>query len=354
MRKIIEDFKPQGGKHCITTALKQVLEYYNYPISEELIFGIGSGLSFCYINLENSPMISGRTKPFEFEKILGERLNIEINCKASGKYKNAFDKTIKQLNANNPVLIYADMPYLNYLNLGENNHFGGHAIVIFGYDDENQVFYVSDRDNTDNKIRTPKGFIAEDFHLVDYSQIEKARSSNFRPFPAKNKYLDINIVNPTLLTQDIIFEAITETSENMLNAPAQLLGLNGIKKFSKEILKWDKFNDDKLKIAGITNYFQINADGGTGGGIFRKMYGEFLIQSGELLNLDELNNLGNEYIDIAIEWDKIGDLMWNLSETLDRTLLKKMSTSISQLYEKETDIWIRLKSVAQIFKEDDL
>ncbi len=46
MKKIIEDFIPQGGKHCITNALKQVLSYYDYPISEAMIFGIASGLSF--------------------------------------------------------------------------------------------------------------------------------------------------------------------------------------------------------------------------------------------------------------------------------------------------------------------
>ena len=52
MKKIIEDFIPQGGKHCITNALKQVLSYYDYPISEAMIFGIASGLSFLYeINL---------------------------------------------------------------------------------------------------------------------------------------------------------------------------------------------------------------------------------------------------------------------------------------------------------------
>ncbi|GAA0070074.1 BtrH N-terminal domain-containing protein [Clostridium sardiniense] len=345
MKKIVKGFKPTGGKHCITSSLRQVFEYYSYQITEEMIFGLGSGLSFCYINLEKSPIISGRTKPFEFENKLGERLNIKMKCKSSGKYKSAFNKTIKMINEDKPVLIYADMPYLDYLNLDEDNHFGGHAVVIFGYDNEKEKFYISDRDNSDYAIRTPKGNISEDFHLVDYVQLEKARNSNYRPFPAKNKYLDINFNEYTTITKSIIISSINDTCENMLNSPAQLLGLNGINKFSKEILKWSKFDEEKLKIAGITNYFQINADGGTGGGIFRKMYGDFLIQASEIISCEEMNQLGIKYIAISEKWDKIGDLMWRLSETIDRQLLQRISYILREIHKEETDVLTKLQKI---------
>lgn len=347
MRKIIDDFKTSGGKHCITTALKQVFEYYNYPLTEEMIFGIGSGLSFVYINLAKSPMVSGRIKPFEFENRLAERLNIDIKCKSSSNYKTVFDKTLKLLDNNKPVLVYVDMPYLDYLNLGEDSHFGGHAVVIFGYDNETQKFYISDRDNSDNAIRTPNGHISKDYHLVDYKQVEMARNSTHRPFPANNKYLDIKFDDYKQVTSDIIFSAIKETCNNMLNAPAQLLGLNGINKFSNEILKWSKFDEEKLKIAGITNYFMINADGGTGGGIFRRMYGDFLIQASNITNCEDMKQLGIEYIAISEKWDKIGELMWRLSETADKQLLQKMSDIIKEIRTEETDILTKLQQIVK-------
>ena len=34
MNHIIENFKPEGGWHCITTAYKQVFHYYGYDISD--------------------------------------------------------------------------------------------------------------------------------------------------------------------------------------------------------------------------------------------------------------------------------------------------------------------------------
>ncbi|MGL5328835.1 MAG: BtrH N-terminal domain-containing protein [Peptostreptococcaceae bacterium] len=343
--KVISKFETRGGKHCITTALKQIFYYYNYELTEEMIFGIGCGLSFVYINLEKSPMVSGRTKPFEFEKNIGDRLNIEIKCKSSNKYEVAFRKTLTQLNKDKPVLAYVDMAYLKYLNLDEENHFGGHAVVIFGYDNEKEKFYISDRDNSDNPIRTPNGNISNCYHLVDYKEVENARSSAHRPFPAKNKYLDINFNSYTPVTKDIIIAAIDETCDNMLNAPAQLLGLNGINKFSREILKWKKFSEEKLRIAGITNYFQINADGGTGGGIFRNMYGEFLIQASEILVHKEINQLGLEYKIIAEKWDEVGSLMWKLYETANVQLLEMLSNKIKVIYEDEKRVLTKLKEI---------
>ena len=86
MKSIISEFKLRGGKHCITNSLKQVFRYYGKSISEEMLYGIGSGLGFVY-------------------------------------------------------------------------------------NDDKSIFYVSDRDNSNYSIRTPKRFVSEDFHLVEYSKV---------------------------------------------------------------------------------------------------------------------------------------------------------------------------------------
>lgn len=345
MKKVIEDFIPQGGKHCITNSLKQILSYYGYSMSEEMIFGIASGLSFLYINQAHSPMVCGRSKVFEFENKLAERLNIKIKCKALKDYTKVLKITKKMIDGNDPVLIYADMPYLSYLDMSPQSHFGGHAVVLFGYDDSTEMFWLSDRDNHDYPIRVPKGQINQDYHLVDYNEVEKARSSSHRPFPANNKFLifDFNGYKP--VDKSIIQIAIKETCETMLNPPAQLLGINGIIKFSKEVLNWKQFSTNKLKTAAITNYFQIDKDGGTGGGIFRKMYGEFLIEAASILKEECLLTLGHKFIEIADKWDTIADDMWKLSQTADCVLLEKMSILILEIYQNEKDLYTELSAI---------
>lgn len=213
MKKVIENFIPQGGKHCITNSLKQIFSYYHYPMSEEMIFGIASGLSFLYINQAYSPMVNGRTKVFEFEKKLAERLNISIKCKTSKNYIKVLDMTKDMIDTDNPVLIYVDMPYLSYLGMDVNSHFGGHAVVLFGYDDLTQKFWLSDRDNHDYSIRVPKGQINQDYHLVDYDEIKKARSSSYRPFPANNKFLTFDFSGYKAVDKEVIQLAIKETCE---------------------------------------------------------------------------------------------------------------------------------------------
>lgn len=345
MKKVIKEFIPQGGKHCITNSLKQIFTYYGYPLSEEMMFGLASGLSFLYLNQSNSPMINGRTKVFEFEKKLAERLNITIKCKSGSDYKQINQITKNMIDKGDPVLIYVDMPYLKYLGLNENSHFGGHAVVLYGYDDITENYWISDRDNHDFIIRTPYGNIAQDNHLVSYQEVEKARSSSYKPFPAKNKYLILNFNGYRQIEQMVLIEAIKETCNSMLNPPAKLLGVDGIMKFSKEILKWRNYSTDKLKLSGTTNYFQISKDGGTGGGIFRKMYGDFLLEAATILKDEKIALIGNQFLEVSKSWDEIADYMWKLSLSADTTLLNQMSTQILEIYSKEVTLYQYLQKI---------
>ena len=45
---IIQDFSCFGGKHCQTTALKNILEYRGLHLSEEMLLGLGGGIGFIY------------------------------------------------------------------------------------------------------------------------------------------------------------------------------------------------------------------------------------------------------------------------------------------------------------------
>jgi hypothetical protein len=163
MQKIIGNFVPQGGKHCITNSLKQIFDFYGCPLSEEMLFGIGEGLDFTYINLASTPMVSGRVKLMEFEETLSKRLGISIRVKQSKDCNAVFGRAKQMIDSDNPVLVYVDMPYMDYLGMDENSHFGGHSVVLFGYDDEKACFYVSERDNAEYPIRTPSGFIPQRF-----------------------------------------------------------------------------------------------------------------------------------------------------------------------------------------------
>ena len=345
MKHIIEEFTPLRGKHCITNSLKQIFMYHGYPMSEDMIFGLASGLSFLYLNQANSPMVNGRTKVFEFEQKLASRLHITIQCKSTSDTKKAMDIAKGLIDQRKPILIYADMPYLPYLGMDKNAHFGGHAVVLLGYDDEKQIWYISDRDNHDYPIRVPSGEIAEDYHLVEHRDLVLARGSTHRPFPAHNKYLIFDFEGYRPVDKVVLQEAIQEVCSGMLKPPAQLLGVNGILKFSKEVLKWKAFSPQKLRLAGTTNYFQINQDGGTGGGIFRNMYGRFLIEVAIILENEQVAELGEQFLEVSELWDDIAADMWNLSLKGDVELLSKIAEKVCTIYEIEKNLYKALQQV---------
>jgi len=329
MKHIINDFKPQGGHHCITNSLKQIFEFQDISISEEMLFGLGGGLGFVYVNLSSAPMISCRIKPFEFEENLSKILGVEIKITRSKKDVVAHEKAIRNIDQSQPVMVYADMAYLNYLNLDESSHFGGHTIIIFGYNLDKEVFYVSDRDSADRPVHTPLGEIAKDSHIVSFKEMTLARGSSHRPFSAKNKWVKYDFSKKKAINKEMIEKAIKSNLDEMLNPPAKLLGINGIGKFSREIKKWDKFSDEKLRLAGITNYFMISKDGGTGGGAFRKMYGNFLIEASEYI--PKLKASGENYLLIAKKWDDVANLMMELYQSGERHLLEDMSNRIDNI-----------------------
>lgn len=343
--KLIEGFVLQGGKHCITNSLKQIFDYYDSPLSEAMLFGIRDGLDFTYINLAMAPMVSGRAKVLEFENTLARRLGAAIKVKQGKDSSKIFLKTKEMLDQDQPVLVYADMPFLKYLGLDKNSHFGGHTVVIFGYDDAQGCFYVSERDSSNMPIRTPAGPISRDFHLVPYEEMEMARKSSHRPFPANNKYLAFDFSGYKGVAKDVLTQAIIAACDKMLNPPANLKGVKGIAKFSKEIRKWRKFDREKLKRAGATNYFQIDADGGTGGGIFRSMFGTFLIEASPVLERTVFEAAGHNFLSLSDKWDEIAQKMEQLHETGDPALLDEMSIAISENYEKETALLVKLQEM---------
>lgn len=147
------------------------------------------------------------------------------------------------------------------------------------------------------------------------------------------------------VTKDNLTASIKSVCDKMLNPPANLKGVNGIVKFSAEIKKWHKFDAEKLKRAGVTNYFQIEADGGTGGGIFRKMFGGFLLEAAYILQHVVLEDIGRDYIELSAKWDLIANKMWELHETGDSTLLGDMSNIALENCQIETKLITQLQEL---------
>lgn len=348
MNYIIENFNPESGWHCITTSYKQVFHYFGYDISEEMLFGLASGLGFVYFEIKNVPfpLIGGRTKIGEFEEILGRNLGIGINMQKTASNKKAYDELIRLVLRKTPVVIYVDMAYLKYLGLPEEAHFGGHTIVVFGIDEENNIAYISDRDGRDFKVTESKN--AEppsDYHCIDLKELETARGSKHKPYPPENKWVTFDFSSIKDINRDLIYNAIKDNINRMLNPPIKNIGIKGVKLFSEKVCAWDKFDDDKLKWSALNSYIMINQIGGNGGGIFRRIYSNFLKQSAEKTGIEALNQSGEMFIKLSYDWDDAGYLFLDVFNKTNRNLLTEISLKLQDIYYKETDCLLKLREL---------
>ncbi len=347
MQHVIKDFVPAGGKHCVSNALRQVFQYYGHKLSEEMIFGLASGLNFFYFELKNLPypLIGGRTKIGRFEESLACNLGISIETHKTSSSRKAYEELKNLIRHNTPVVIYVDMNPLSYLGMPEDVHFGGHAVVVFGIDEEGEIAYVSDRDSSNAPF--PSSEKSRDYHQVPLHELAAARGSKFKPFPPENKWLTFDLSGMWTIEHRIIFEAIREACTVMCCAPVKNLGIKGIQLFSRKVMDWGDFDMEKFKGACFNAYVMINALGGTGGGAFRRMYGNFLKESSAITGSEQMLQYGKEYLTLSELWDDIADTFLTLSRTGSTERLEEIAEGLVHIHSKEDKLLSQLCSLVQ-------
>lgn len=357
MKKILDDFKPLHGYHCVSNSIRQILHFNGCNISEEMVVGMSSSLNFFYFEFEHSPtpMIGGRIKIGDFESNFAESLNISIKTKETKSEKKAYEELKKLIEKGQPAMIYVDMGYLDYLNLPKGYHFGGHSIVVFGIDEEQNVAFVSDRDGEGYNVTLNENEQPSDYHIVPLDELARARGSKDKPFPPANRILFFDLSNVRNADKETIFSAIEKNSSAMLFPPIKNLGLKGIKLFSEKLRStWLKFEDDTLKYAAFDSFIMINEVGGNGGGCFRRIYGNFLRECDEIIHVDFLKRAGVEYVKIADEWDKVGNILRTVSETGDKSLLEKAASELEIIHLRENELQMRLVEFIKTYRSKEM
>ena len=138
MYGVIDGFFHRPGVHCDSTSLRDIFEYHSHNFSEHMIFGLGSGLGFLYWKDKRMPFpfIGGRINLLDLTKNLRNNLNVKVKIHETKSRKRTFNSLVSLIKQGFPVMIHVDMPYLKYLQLPLEAHFGGHTVVIAGINEE--------------------------------------------------------------------------------------------------------------------------------------------------------------------------------------------------------------------------
>ncbi|MEW2354643.1 BtrH N-terminal domain-containing protein [Spirillospora sp. NPDC029432] len=316
----VADIDARGGLHCETTALGVLLRQQGLDLSEPMLFGLGSGLSFVYWDAKNMgfPFLGGRVKPFELTRNLAAALGLELAVQETASPRKAWANVAASIDAGRPVGLQLDSHYLDYF--GSDAHFGGHVVAMYGYDDR-------------------------DAHLVDTAQQGGAVSTSLAglararaargPMTARHRSFTLTVPPDLADPRERIVPAITACAGAFLAPPIANLGHRGIAKAGKLVPGWLQRTD--VPERDLPQAALLMEKAGTGGALFRNLYRDFLAESAEFVGGGRLRTGHRLYTEAAVLWTEVAALITKAGESADARHLVQAGAVLHDLSRLERE-----------------
>lgn len=282
------DFTHKQTAHCENGVVSNLMSFNGFPISEPMVFGIGSGLLYCYIpilKINHAPAITYRVMPGQIFKKFAKRVGVKIKKEKFKNSKEAKARLDENLAKNNPVGLQVGVYNLTYFPDEYRFHFNAHNLVVYGK--ESDSYLISDP-------------VMESVTSLTDKELEKVRFAKGAFAPKGHIYYPIDIPEELDLKKAIV-KGIKQTCNDML-APVPVLGVRGMKLVANLIRKWPKKYGVKKANHYLGQIVRMQEEIGTGGGGFRYIFAAFLQESSQILNNKELNVLSKEMTEIGDLW----------------------------------------------------
>ncbi|MFH8495748.1 BtrH N-terminal domain-containing protein [Streptomyces coeruleorubidus] len=310
----VEGVDPRGTQHCETSALGVLLRHHGLDLSEPMLFGLGSGLSFIYWDSKNMdfPFLGGRVKPFELTRNLAARLGLELAVQETGSARKGWENVASVIDAGRPVGLQLDSYHLDYFT--SKVHFGGHVVALYGYDEHDA--YLVDTDQQGGAVTT------------SLSSLARARAAR-GPMAARHRSFTLTAAGKVPSLESRIIPAITECADAFLHPPIANLGHRGIEKAGKLVPTWLRRTDAPRR--DLPQAALLMEKAGTGGALFRNLYRDFLAECAQLLDSGHLRTGHRLYAEAAGLWTDVAALITDAGESGDERYLGRAGTVLRDI-----------------------
>ncbi|MGW3513752.1 BtrH N-terminal domain-containing protein [Streptomyces sp. NPDC000994] len=308
------DIDARCTQHCETTALGVLLRHQGLDLTEPMLFGLGSGLSFIYWDSKNMsfPFLGGRVKPFDLTRNLATRLGLELLVQETTSPRRAWENVVAPIDAGHPVGLQLDSYHLDYFT--SKVHFGGHVVAMYGYDDRDA--YLVDTDQQGGTVSTS---------LTSLAQARAARG----PMTAKHRSFTLTAPRNLPSAQGQIIPAITACADAFLNPPIANLGHRGIEKAGKLVRTWLQRADNPQR--DLPQAALLMEKAGTGGALFRNLYRDFLAECTHQFDSSHLRTGHELYTEAATLWTEVAALITEAGESGNAQCLVQAGTILHDL-----------------------
>jgi hypothetical protein len=335
--KAVPGFRHFETMHCVTSSMRHVYAWAGRDTSEELLLGLGEGVGFAYFRFAGQlPFLGGRAQPKpSMEHIASSRLGVACEAKGSSSDAAAEKALLKELGEGRPVMLQVDMGLLPYFDFGQEYHFGGHVVVACGRDEESGEILIADREG--------------ELHPVPTRALAAARGSRFKPFPPGRAWKRFDFSGYRAPAKADLLAAMGAQARGMLEPPIANIGVKGVRKAAAECLKWPSLLEAGALGPTLFNlYIFIDAKGGTGGGMFRYMFGRFLSEAAALGGPKAAGGLAADFRALGDAWEEAGRLCLaatqgsGMDEKAAAAALPELSRLLSRAADLEEGTWTGL------------
>ncbi|CAL9393201.1 hypothetical protein SUDANB6_01304 [Streptomyces sp. enrichment culture] len=316
---------PFVGDHCESTTLVNLLRHRDVDLPESLIFGIAGGLSFIYWRTKQmpTPFVGGRIKPDTLSENLADALNLRLSVHETSSTKRAREHLLAELDSGNVVGLKIDRYLLDYST--DDFRFAAHYVACVGHDGDRFALVET----------KPLGLQwASGESLASARDPRGPMSSRNRAFtlePRKGGLPDLG---------EAARKGIRTAAQRFLNPPISNFGFKGMHKVADLMPQW--LDDLDSPADSLPEISTIMEGAGTGGGLFRKMWAEFLAETADLTGTGEFQEISDAYRGVSKKWTDVAGLVREAGATSSRECLRSASAMVHEAAEEERNLMRRL------------
>lgn len=317
----VPGFKPFVGQHCETVATGSLLGAAGVHLSEPMLFGLGQGLGFIFINLSSLPLpfVGGRVKPFALTTSLCKNLGLPCKAVETSSKTKAWATLESSLREGRPVGLQLDCFHLEYFS--RPIHFAGHFVAAHGLDDKN-VWLVDTAPQGSAQRASRKN--------VEAARFEKG------PMAAQARSWTIAAPTRTLDLAKATRTAIRANARDYLSPPFKGASYLGIGKFAESLPSWIETTKDPANDLALAALLMEKA--GTGGSLFRNFYRDFLFEARDPLGATpELKRAHGLFAESAAEWAAVAASIESAGRSGDAAPLRDAASRCHRIAEVEVE-----------------
>jgi hypothetical protein len=320
---ILQGFEHRPGVHCGTTALADALRIQGVHVSEAMAFGLGAGLGFYYLvspALTPTHLFCGRT--LRLEETACEVLGVPVHFRTEDDPALAWAGVRAAIDRGIAPIVATELSELPYWRT--RTRFGGHRVVVAGYDLDRRVALVADNDRA----------ALEEVPLDD---LERARATIAPPFALPGRpWIEVGRPVTVRPLADAVADALRRQAREYLIDVDGSAGISALERFAAELPGWATEASSEEDRAWCFRYaYQVIDRRGTGGGNFRTLYARFLEEAEALLPGLAAGRLSGPMHTLAAGWSRLADMLRALSEARGASVPPEVTAHVRALARDE-------------------